>query len=118
MPAGTRGDSGVVFEEIANGAFKTCMEQLSKQYSYDIILLDGSPILPVADATILAGQVDGTILVEREHLSRRASVAGAIARLASTGGHLLGTVFVGSEGLEEYGYSYKYYHYHDGAKKS
>jgi len=117
MPAGTRGDGGVVFEEIANGAFKTCMDQLSKQYSYDIILLDGSPILPVADATILAGQVDGTILVERECMSRRASVAGAIARLASVGGHLLGTVFVGSGGLEEYGYSYGYYHYHDGAKK-
>jgi succinoglycan biosynthesis transport protein ExoP len=118
MPAGTRGDDPVVFEEIANGAFKTCMDQLSKQYNYDIILLDSSPILPVADATILASQVDGTIMVEREHLSRRGSVASALARLSSSEGRLWGTVFVGSGSLEDYGYAYGYHHYHNGSRKS
>jgi len=118
MPAGKRGDDSVVFEEIANGAFKACMGRLSKQYDYDIMLLDSPPILPVADATILASQVDGTIMVEREHLSQRANVASAIARLDSVGGPLLGMVFVGSGGLENYGYSYGYYHYHNGTRKS
>jgi len=110
MPAGTRADEGVVFEEIANAAFGTCMDQLTRQYDYDIILLDSAPILPVADATILAGQVYGTIMVEREHLSRRANVANALARLSSTGGRLLGTVFIGSGGREDYGYGYGHYH--------
>jgi capsular exopolysaccharide synthesis family protein len=116
MPAGKRGDDSVVFEEVANGAFKVCMDRLSKQY--DIMLLDSPPILPVADATILASQVDGTIIVEREHLSQRANVASAIARLDSIGGSLLGMVFVGSGGLENYRYSYGYHHYHSGTKES
>ena len=107
MPSGRQRDGSVVFEEIANGAFKTCIGQLRQQY--DIILLDSSPILPVADATILSGQVDGTIMVEREFVSRRAHVANALARLDSAGGRLLGTVFIGSGDGEDYGYGY--YHY-------
>ena len=104
MPAGKRGDDHVVFEEIADGAFKACIDQLREQY--DIILLDSSPILPVADATILSNQVDGTIMVERELVSRRSNVIDALARLDSAGGHLIGTVFVGSGGREGYGYGY------------
>lgn len=109
MPVGTRGERSLVFEEISNGAFRACMEQLSTKYKYDIILLDGAPLLPVADSTILAGQVDGTIMVERESLSQRTNVADALARLGSTGGRLLGTVFVGSAGRGHYGYAYNYY---------
>lgn len=111
MPCGKRGSDDVVFEDIANGAFKACVGRLLKECSYDIILLDSPPILPVADATILAGQVDGTIMVEREHISRRTDVADALIRLGSAGGRLLGTVFVGSSGRREYGYTYRYGHY-------
>jgi len=106
IPAGKRGNSGIVFEETANGAFNTCIGQLRKQYN--IILLDSSPILPVADATILSSQVDGTIMVERELVSRRENVINALARLGSAGGRLLGTVFVGSSSQEGYKYNYHY----------
>jgi len=110
MPVGRRGEKSLVFEEISNGAFKACMGQLSEKYKYDVILLDSAPLLPVADSTILAGQVDGTIMVERESLSQRTNVTDALARLGSTGGRLLGTVFVGSAGRNNYGYAYNYYH--------
>ncbi len=106
MPAGKRGDEGAVFEETANGAFKTCIGQLRKQFN--IILLDSSPILMLADATILSSQVDGTIMVERELVSQRANVINALARLGSAGGRLLGSVFVGSDSHEKYGYGYHY----------
>ena len=106
VPAGKQGDDGAVFEEIANGAFKACIGELRKQYN--IILLDSSPILLLADATILSSQVDGTIMVERELVSRRANVIDALARLGSAGGRLLGTVFVGSGSHEKYGYGYHY----------
>jgi len=106
MPAGVRGDDGALFEETANGAFKACIGQLRNQFN--IILLDSSPILPVADAAILSSQVDGTIMVERELVSRRANVVDALARLGSAGGRLLGTVFVGSSSHEGYGYDYYY----------
>jgi len=106
MPAGKRTDDSARFEEIADGTFRTCIDQLRKQYN--IILLDSSPILPVADAAILSNQVDGTIMVERELVSRRSNVINALARLDSAGGRLLGTVFVGSGGREDYGYDYYY----------
>lgn len=106
VPAGKRRDDEEVFEEIANGAFKACMRQLRKQY--DIILIDNSPILVMADATILSGQVDGTIMVERELVSQRANVIDALTRLKTAGGTLFGTVFVGSESYEKYRYSYNY----------
>jgi len=106
VPAGKQGDDGAVFEEIANGAFETCIGELRKQYN--IILLDSSPILMLADATILSSQVDGTIMVERELVSQRANVIEALARLGSAGGRLLGTVFIGSSSHEKYGYGYHY----------
>jgi succinoglycan biosynthesis transport protein ExoP len=106
MPAGKRGDDGAVFEQTANGAFKAFISQLRKQYN--IILLDSPPILPVADAAILAGQVDGTIIVEREIVSRRASIIDALARLDSAGGRVLGTVFIGTSETGKYGYGYNY----------
>jgi len=108
MPAGNRNANDATYDEIANGAFKSCIGRVRKHCQYDVILLDASPILPVADATILAGQVDGTILVEREQVSHRAHVLSAMARLYSAGGTMLGTVFVGSLERHGYGYGYKY----------
>jgi capsular exopolysaccharide synthesis family protein len=102
VPAGKKGDEREVLEEIANGAFQTCIDRLRTQY--DVILLDSAPLLPLADAAILSGQVDGTIMVERELISRRTDVLTALARLGSAGGRLLGTVFIGSGSHEKYGY--------------
>ena len=118
MPAGQRSNGDIVVEEIANGAFKSCIGRLFEQHGYDIILLDTPPILAVADAAILAGQVDATIMVEREHVSRRTEVANALIRLGSTGGHLLGTVFVGSVEHDHYGYGYSYGHHGSKTRES
>jgi len=102
MPAGKQDEDDVEFEEIANGAFKTRLDKLRKQYN--IIMLDSSPILAVADATILSSQVDGTIMVERENTSHFSDIINALARLGSAGGHLMGTVFIGSGSYKQYGY--------------
>ncbi|HUX46817.1 MAG TPA: CpsD/CapB family tyrosine-protein kinase, partial [Desulfosporosinus sp.] len=100
MPAGKQDHNGAAFEETANGDFKSHIDKLRKKYN--IILLDSPPVLPVADATILSNQVDGTIIVERESVSRRADVINALTRLDSAGGHLIGTVFIGSSSLKNY----------------
>jgi polysaccharide biosynthesis transport protein len=107
MPAGTRDKNGQVLEEIANGSFQSCMGKLHKQYN--IILLDSSPILPLADSIILSRQVDGAIFVERQRVSSRADLDIALQRLGTAGGHLLGTVFIGSNSHQRYGYDYSSY---------
>jgi len=100
MPAGQQENNGAEFEEAANGDFKFRIDKLRKKYN--IILLDSPPVLPVADAAILSNQVDGTIIVERESVSRRADVLSTLARLDSAGGHLMGTVFIGSSSQQNY----------------
>ncbi|MBN2593344.1 MAG: AAA family ATPase [Sedimentisphaerales bacterium] len=109
MPVGKKDNDNAVFEQTANGTFKAFISQLHKQYN--IILLDSPPILALADAAILSGQVDGTIIVERELVSRRANIIDALARLDSAGGCVLGTVFIGSSDYEKYGYGYHYSNY-------
>jgi receptor protein-tyrosine kinase len=106
LSAGKPNGDGSVFEGTANGAFKACIDQLRRRF--DIVLLDSSPLLAAADATILSGQVDGTIMVERELVSQRGNVSDALVRLDSAGGQLMGTVFVGSGKSGDYGYGYGY----------
>jgi capsular exopolysaccharide synthesis family protein len=106
MPTGQWDNDQVVFEELASEAFKQVIGQIVRKFAYDIVLLDGPPIMAVADATIIAGQIDGVILVEREHVSHRINVADALIRLNATGGRLLGTIFVGT--LKEHSYPYGY----------
>jgi tyrosine-protein kinase Etk/Wzc len=101
MPAGKQSNNPAAFEETADGDFRIHIDKLRKKF--DIILLDGTPVLPVADAVILSNQVDGIIIVERELVSHRSDVINALARLGSAGGHLLGTVFIGSSDQKNYG---------------
>ncbi len=81
-------------ELLANGTFSECLGRWRDQY--DIIIFDSPPILPVADARILARQMDGTILVIKEGHCRRLDITEALAYLGTAGGKLLGTIFIGS----------------------
>jgi len=99
MPAGQLGNYPA-FEEIANGRFKGHIDKLRKKY--DFILLDSPPVLPVADSVILSNQVEGIIIVEREQVSHQKDLITALTRLGSAGGHLLGTVFIGSHNQINY----------------
>jgi succinoglycan biosynthesis transport protein ExoP len=95
LPAGTLDDKNIVIEEISDDAFRGFLNAMSRRY--DVILMDGAPVLPKADTAILSSQMDGTIFVEREFVSKRKDTLDALARLASSGGRLLGTVMIGSE---------------------
>ena len=49
---------------------------------YDVVVLDGPPVLPLIDALILCKMVDCTILVVRHNFSSLTSVKRALDRLA------------------------------------
>ncbi len=101
-------------ELLANGRIGQCLSRWRQRY--DFVLLDSSPLLPVADARILARHADGTILLAREGHSRREDVVESLACLTTAGGELLGTVLVGSRRAS--GYTSGYYHDHYGAQTS
>jgi len=102
-------------ELLANGMLSARLERWRERY--DVVVFDAPPVIPVADARILARQVDGTVLVVREGHCRRDDVIEALAALSTSGGRLLGTVFVGSPGRRGYG-SYYSRHYRTAANTS
>ncbi len=95
-------------EMLANGVFASCVERWKQDY--DFVLLDSPPLLPVADARILASYVDGTIMVLRSSHDMRNEAMEAYAQLSAAGGRLLGTVFIGgsSRSARPYAYGYGY----------
>jgi polysaccharide biosynthesis transport protein len=59
---------------------------------YDHVVLDGAPLLPVADSAVLAGLVDGTLLVVNGTKVRRHQLAESLQNLARVEAPLLGVV--------------------------
>ena len=94
-------------EKLAVGTFPVCLKRWRKS-NYDIILIDSSPVLPVADARIISGYVDATIMIIREGITHRIDVIDALSCLDAAGGNILGTIFMGSGRRAGYGYGYGY----------
>lgn len=77
----------------------------------DIVLLDSAPVLPVADAAILATRVDGTLLVVSAGVSSRKQVHRTLELLGQVEAPLVGVVLNQAKGDADfggYGYSYRY----------
>lgn len=70
------------------------MEQLLTQAStdYDIVLIDGTPLLSFTESAVLAATCQGTILVVRYRWTRVEEFARALARLTTTEARLCGVV--------------------------
>jgi succinoglycan biosynthesis transport protein ExoP len=93
LPAGAQDEAAQV-ELLAGGMFRACLERWRTRY--DVVLIDGPPVLPVADARIIARQVDGTIFVVREGLCVRDNVSRALSALRQVGGRTVGLIYLGS----------------------
>ncbi|HEY3241975.1 MAG TPA: polysaccharide biosynthesis tyrosine autokinase, partial [Phycisphaerae bacterium] len=96
-------------ELLANGVFSACLRRWKERF--DVVVLDSPPVLPVADARILARQSDGTIMVLRSAHDRKPDVTRAYADLGAAGGKLLGTILVNERFGSQYGYADEYYAY-------
>jgi len=76
---------------------------------FDFILLDSPPVMPFADARLLANHSDAVILVIRAGVAPYETVEKAIEALSRS--RILGIVLNGAEHLREAGY-YDYYYYY------
>jgi len=118
LPCGFRPPNPV--ELLNNGFFGELLNSLSE--SYDKIIIDAPPVMPVADARVIAAQTDATLLVLRaDHSTRRLSVA-ARDELWRVRAQRIGVVVNAVPGRKQtnysagadYGYGYGNYGYSSG----
>jgi capsular exopolysaccharide synthesis family protein len=91
LPAGEC--DGEAIGLLARGAVPRVIERLKQQY--DFIVVDSSPVLPVADSLLLAQHVDGVLFSLFSEVSRLPKVYAAYQRLNSLGVRILGAVVNG-----------------------
>jgi polysaccharide biosynthesis transport protein len=87
---------------------------------FDIIIIDGPPVMGLADVPILSSVVDGTVLVVESGKTRRGLVRNALKRLHFARARVLGIVLskYQAKHAPSYGYGYGYgYGYKGGAEK-
>jgi capsular exopolysaccharide synthesis family protein len=93
LPAG-RFDSHAV-QALAQEGVRNVFERLKEEY--DFIVIDTSPVLPVADALLVARHADAALFAVLRDVSRIPTVRAAHQRLAALGVRLLGAVVIGEE---------------------
>jgi capsular exopolysaccharide synthesis family protein len=77
-------------EVLQSQAAKDLLHQLHDKY--DAVIVDAPPLLPVADPAILAGAVDGALIVTRYGRTTRDQLESAVQRLHTVGARLFGVV--------------------------
>src|SRR5215469_857694 len=87
-------------ELMQSGRLGVLLEQVTE--SFDWIIIDGTPILPVADTSVWARLSDGILMVVRERMSERRQVRKALEAIDHSA--LIGVVLNASDG-EQNSYS-------------
>jgi len=77
-------------EWLTSSAFERVMESIRERF--DVVLVDGPPILGVADACAIAHHVDSVLLVMRLNKNSRLEAAQAVETLERAGAKIAGTV--------------------------
>ena len=79
--------------------------------TYDLVVVDGPPIMGLADANLLSRATEATVFVARAGKVEKHQIRAALKRLRGAHCHLLGAVFTQYKpdgGLyDDYAYSYK-----------
>jgi capsular exopolysaccharide synthesis family protein len=79
---------------------------------FDVVVIDGPPVLALADATQLSAAAHATVFVTEAGGAHFGQVRNAISRLQRAGGHLIGVIVTKYNARKAgYGYSYDYYRY-------
>jgi non-specific protein-tyrosine kinase len=74
----------------------------------DIVLIDTPPLLPVADAAVLARNCDGAMLIARHGRTQADELHRGVERLRAVDVRLLGSVLNMAPARNEPGYNYAY----------
>lgn len=76
---------------------------------YDLVIIDGPPVMGLADAPILSNYVDGVMLVIEAGSTRKGFAKNAVKRLNAANAHIVGVLINKFESKHAaYGYGYGY----------
>ena len=79
---------------------------------YDLVIVDGPPVLGLADASLLASACGNVLMVIESGKTRTRAAREALERIEDSGAHIVGvTLTKSTEEASGYGYGYKYYQY-------
>lgn len=96
-------------ELLGSEQMASLLEQLAR--SFDVVIVDSPPALPVADAATIMARTDGVVVVARTGKTDRRKLDEAAQLVPRAGGRLLGIVLnyqKPSEAPYEYSYYYSY----------
>lgn len=97
-------------ELYARGALRDLLARLLERF--DVIVIDGPPVMGLADAPLLASLVEGVVFLVDASRSHRGRSRIALRRLLKAHGKLSGVILTKfdarHQGYEGYGYSYEY----------
>lgn len=103
LPAGRF--SGTEVELLSSNRLPSLIEQAAGDY--DVVVIDGPPILGLADAPLLASVVQATVLVVESGASRTNDVQDMIHRLHEAGAKISGVILTKVvRSKTQYGYGY------------
>lgn len=100
-------------EILHSESFAKLLETL--RASFDCVVIDSPPVVPVTDAAVLSASVDATVLVVRAFQTSKDLARRAVRSLRDVGGHIAGTVLNAVDlSKNQYGYRYYYYYKREG----
>jgi polysaccharide biosynthesis transport protein len=77
--------------------------------AYDVVIIDGPPVMGLADAPLLASIADGTLLIVEAGRGYRGQAKVAIRRLRANSARIVGAVLTKFDARQSgYGYAYEY----------
>lgn len=98
-------------ELIASQGMKDVLDKLKE--SFDLVIVDAPPLLPVTDGQIMANMVDGVVLVVRQNHTLKSGVKEAKQTLENAKANILGVVFNDVESSNDHGYYGEGYYYNN-----
>ncbi|WP_324749097.1 polysaccharide biosynthesis tyrosine autokinase [Sphingomonas sp. LY54] len=100
-------------ELLSSPRLKALIAEASAEF--DLVILDGPPVLGLADAPLLGAVTRGTLMVIESGKTRTKAAVDAINRLQSSGSHIIGAVLTKfRHQAHGYGYGYDYEPYRYG----
>jgi capsular exopolysaccharide synthesis family protein len=102
-------------ELLSGSRIKELLQTVATQY--DHVIIDGPPVLGLADALILSNLAEATILTVHAGKTRKGPVTTSLKRLRQAKAHIIGTVMNQASHLGS-GYGYDYLHYNYGNQKA